>query len=104
MGAPTWDPIGPQMDIFGSSIRLNWYGTYLEMLIDALTFISTKFQPEWTIPSPFQSIFDFGEYSLISMYTLGGSEPGSCMDLSLDPAWISTWSQGGSQPVFLQGF
>ena len=59
MGAPTWDPIGPQMNMFGSNMGLNGYGTYLEMLIDALAFISTKFQPEWTIPGPFQTIFGF---------------------------------------------
>ena len=57
MGAPTWDPIGPQMIFFGSNMGFNGYGTYLKVLIDALAFISTKFQPKWTIPGSFQTIF-----------------------------------------------
>ena len=55
---PHLGPYGPHMAFLGQ-IRVNWVWTILKMLMVDFCSISTKFQPEWSIPGPFQTIFGF---------------------------------------------
>ena len=69
---PIWSPI----DILGSNMGWNEYETIPKMLLVDFRSITTKFQPEWTIPRPFQTIFGFWGFFFHHI--------GAYLDLSFD--------------------